>query len=141
MNRHVIELLVPASSIDQVGHVNNVEYVKWMQDAAIAHSDAVGCTAATHGNGAVWVARRHQIEYLRPAFEGDRLEIRTWVTDYRRASSLRCYEFVRPADDTLIARGETDWVYVDAATGRPKSIPENVRELFDLTPEGEPSDG
>lgn len=130
MRSYLLALEVPPSAIDELGHVNNVEYVRWMQDAAIAHADAAGCTAATEAAGAVWVVRSHHIEYLRPAFAGDRIEIRTWVEEYRRASSLRRYEFVRPADGVTLAKGETDWVYVDRASGRPKSIPEPLRALF-----------
>jgi acyl-CoA thioester hydrolase len=133
MNRYVLKLVVPESAIDGLGHVNNVEYVRWMQDAATAHAGAAGCTQATRADGAAWVARSHKIEYLRPAFAGEQLEIRTWVADYRRAFSTRHYEFVRVADDTMLAKGETNWVYVDLTTGRPRSIPEYVRSLFDLS--------
>jgi acyl-CoA thioester hydrolase len=129
-SQYILEIEVPASAIDGLGHVNNVEYVRWMQDAATAHSDSLGCTAATRADGAMWVARRHAIEYLRPAFEGDRIEIRTWIDGSRRAFSSRRYEFHRPADGTLLAKAETEWVYVDAGTGRPRSIPEQVLSLF-----------
>ena len=135
MNAFTLEIEVPASAIDGLGHVNNVEYVRWMQDAATAHADASGCTAATKADGAAWVARRHEIEYLRPAFGGDRILLRTWVENVRRVFSLRRYEFVRAADETLLAKAETDWVYVDRATGRPKSIPPAISARFDLTAE------
>lgn len=130
MNKHILSIEVTAASIDGLGHVNNVEYVRWMQDAATAHSGTVGCTAATQAAGAAWVARSHHIEYLRPAFEGETIEVRTWVADVRRAFSLRKYEFVRPADGTLLARGETDWVYVELASGRPRTVPKEIMALF-----------
>ena len=129
---HLIE--VPASAIDANGHANNVEYLRWMQEAAEAHSGAAGCTTATRAAGATWVVRTHHVEYLRPAFAGDRVEVRTWVADFRRAFSLRKYELVRPSDGTLLARGETDWIFVDTASGRPRTIPDDVRSLFDLPP-------
>src|SRR5438034_4457466 len=65
------DLKVPAEVVDGNGHVNNVAYVQWMQDAAISHSRASGCTRATEAIGATWVARTHHVEYLRPAFAGD----------------------------------------------------------------------
>jgi acyl-CoA thioester hydrolase len=132
MPRHTYEIEVTAAAIDAVGHVNNVEYVRWMQDAATSHSDAVGCTSATRAAGAAWVVRSHRIEYLRPAFAGDRVLVRTWVADMRRAASLRHYEFARASDGAVLARGETDWVYVEASTGRPRSIPGPIRALFHL---------
>src|SRR5687768_18244043 len=100
------EFDVPASAIDGNGHVNNVEFVRWMQDAAVAHSDAVGCTTATTAAGATWVARSHHIEYKRPAFAGDRIRVVTWVKNARRAFSLRKYRFERVNDGTLLAEGE-----------------------------------
>ena len=83
------EFTVLPASVDENGHVNNVEYVKWMQDVAVMHSDSVGCTAATKEIGATWVARSHRIEYLRPAFAGDRVVALTWVCNFRKVRSSR----------------------------------------------------
>jgi len=126
------EFIVPPASVDENGHVNNVEYVKWMQEVAVMHSDSVGCTQATREAGAAWVARSHRIEYLRPAFAGDHLAVLTWITDFRRVRSRRKYQFVRTTDNAMIAEGETDWVFVDAKTGRPQSVPESVSSAFEL---------
>ena len=122
---------VPPSAIDAQGHVNNVEFVRWMQEAAVAHADACGCTAAAMaGVGAMWVVRSHHIEYLRPAFAGERISVLTWVANFRRAFSLRRYKFVRDGDGVVLARGETDWVFVDATSGRPRSVPEGIAGIF-----------
>jgi acyl-CoA thioester hydrolase len=129
------EIQVPPSAIDANGHVNNVEFVRWMQEAAVRHADEQGCTAATRAAGASWVARSHQIEYLRPAFAGDRIVVRTWVADFRRAFSLRKYEFTRAGDGTVLAKGQTDWVYVETRTGRPRSVPPEIQGMFELPPE------
>jgi acyl-CoA thioester hydrolase len=131
---HYIE--VSASAIDANGHVNNVEFVRWMQEAAVAHADAAGCTAGTQAAGATWVVRSHHVEYLRPAFAGDRVKVLTWVADFRRAFSLRRYRFARASDGTVLAKGETDWVFIDTASGRPRSIPDDIKGMFDLAPEG-----
>ena len=132
-------LVVREGALDENGHVNNVQYVQWMQDAAIRHSDSVGCSRVTKEEGATWVARSHAVEYLRPAFLGDRITVETWVCDHRRVRSLRKYRFVREADGEVLARGETDWVFVDTASGRPRQIPESVIGTFTLhTPGREP---
>jgi acyl-CoA thioester hydrolase len=128
----VYEVEVSAAAIDGNGHANNVEYLRWMQEAAWSHSDAAGCTAATRSAGATWVVRSHHVEYLRPAFAGDRVEVRTWVADFRRAFSLRKYELVRRGDGAVLARGETNWAFVDAGSGRPRSIPDLIRALFEV---------
>ena len=132
IHRHSI--VVGRKALDENGHVNNVQYVQWMQDAAVEHSERAGCTRLTSEAGAIWVARSHTIEYLRPAFQDERITVLTWVTNWRKVRSLRKYRFVRDADGALLARGETDWVFVDATTGRPRNIPDEVAEVFDLVP-------
>jgi acyl-CoA thioester hydrolase len=133
------EFVVPPEVVDTNNHVNNVAYVQWMQDAAVAHSYAVGGTAETQKVGATWVARSHQIIYLRPAFEGDRIRLLTWVINFRKARSTRKYKFLRLVDETVIATGETEWVFVDVGTGRPRSVPDKVVSCFELVlPEEEP---
>lgn len=130
------EIQVTPAVVDGNGHVNNVAYVQWMQDAAIRHSDASGCTSATNACGATWVARSHHIEYLAPALPGDVVIANTWVTNFRKVRSLRRYRFVRASDGVVLARGETDWVFVDAKNGRPRSIPNEVAGVFTIVPEG-----
>jgi acyl-CoA thioester hydrolase len=124
--------IIPKSVIDENGHVNNVAYVQWMQDIAIEHYQSIGGLEA-QGNNATWVIREHKIEYLLPAFAGDEIEIHTWVENIRRVRSLRKYEFVRTSDGKVLARGETDWVFVNAKTGRPIPITDNVSKIFSIS--------
>jgi acyl-CoA thioester hydrolase len=125
---------VPAGAIDGNGHVNNVEYVRWMQEAAVRHFESAGGEPLMDAAGATWVVRSHHVEYLRPALAGERIRVRTWVHDFRRVMSLRKYEFSRATDGTALARGETEWVFVDTATGRPKSIPAELQAIFAAQP-------
>ena len=129
-----IEILVSADVVDRNRHVNNVAYVQWMQDAAVQHSAVTGCTRMTEAIGATWVARMHRIEYLSPAFAGDVLAVLTWVADFRRVRTLRGYKFVRASDQKVLAQGETEWVLVDASTGRPRGIPNDIAALFEVVP-------
>jgi len=124
------EIEVTEKDVDRNGHVNNVVYIQWMQDAAIAHARASGCTKASQAIGATWVVRTHHIEYLAPLFAGDKVTVVTWPANFQRVRSLRKYKFVRAKDQTVIARAETDWVFVNATTGRPQSIPEEVRNTL-----------
>jgi acyl-CoA thioester hydrolase len=133
---HIYETEVGPGAIDANGHASNVEFVRWMQDAAVHHSDTAGCTAATRQAGAMWVARSHHIEYRRPAMLGDRVKVLTWIANFRRAFSLRKYRIVRVADDVLLAEGETDWAFVDAKTGRPRSVPPPIQAMFQVLPDG-----
>lgn len=122
--------IIPASAIDENGHVNNVAYVQWMQDIAIEHYSAIGGTNPMQLAGATWVVREHRIEYLLPAFANEEIEIKTWVENIRRVRSLRKYEFIRKSDGKILVKGETDWVFVDATTGRPLAIPIEVSQVF-----------
>ncbi len=65
--------------IDELGHVNNAVWVQWIQQISVAHWEAV--VDAVHRNTFFWVVVRHEIDYLRPAFDGDRVTARTWVGD------------------------------------------------------------
>jgi acyl-CoA thioester hydrolase len=121
---------VTPEAVDVNRHVNNVAYVQWMQDVAIQHANATGCSALTKAAGAIWVARSHHIDYLSPAFAGDAITIVTWIACVRKVRSKRRYKFIRDSDQAILACGETDWVFVDAQTGRPRSIPEEINDAF-----------
>lgn len=127
--------IIPSSAIDENGHANNVAFVQWMQDIAVEHYAAIG-GAAAQGQDATWVVREHRIEYLLPAFADEAIEIRTWVENVHRVRSLRRYEFVRKSDGRVLVKGETDWVFVDARTGAPRAIPQEVSSIFAI-PQGE----
>jgi len=130
------EFTVSEDVIDGNGHVNNVTYVQWMQDVAIAHFAAVSGVDLMRDLDGAWVARSHHIEYLSPAFAGDRIEASTWIVSFRRVRSVRRYAFTRVSDGKTLARGETEWVFVNAESGRPTAIPETIRQIFTLVPEG-----
>lgn len=133
------EFTIPDTAVDQNGHVNNVMYVQWMQDAAVRHYEAMGGTQPTQAIGATWVVRSHKVVYLRPAFAGERIRVQTWVVNMRRVRSLRRYCFLRVTDEQLLVRGETDWVFVDANSGAPRAVPPQVTGLFTFVPdEGQP---
>src|SRR5512144_3139241 len=108
---------VPQNAIDGYGHVNNVIYVQWMQEAAIRHGEAIAEYRLPENTG--WFAREHRIEYLAPAYQGEEVEVRTWLVEMRRVRAQRKYEFIRRADGKVLARGETQWIYVDLTSGKP----------------------
>lgn len=125
---------VTDEDIDELGHAGNFNYVKWTQHAAIAHSTANGWSTERYfALGAGWVVRSHSITYLKPAFEGDELVIRTWVASARAASSVRMYEILK-VDGELLARAETEWAFVNYEKQRPTRIPAEVAECFEVVP-------
>jgi acyl-CoA thioester hydrolase len=121
-----------ASEIDGNGHANNVAYVAWMQEAAVAHSTAQGWPPDRYASaGVAWIARSHAVEYLAEAFLGDRIVIRTWVADMRKITSRRRYRIERD-DGGLLATAETNWVFIGSERRQPKRIPPEVAEAFEI---------
>ena len=122
-------LTVGAESIDAVGHVNNREYLRWMEEVAVEHSTAQGWPMQRYFDaGTAWVAARHTIEYLRPSLQGDELTACTWIAHWDGRDCLRRYAILR--DRKLLARGETIWTFVDLASGRGRPIPADVLQAF-----------
>jgi len=123
------------SELDNLGHANNAAYFVWMQDAAVAHSRAVGLEEAEYERtGTTWVVRRHEIEYYRPAYVGEGLVIKTWVQTLQRITSLRRYEIQPEGPGKILARAATQWVFIDRRSGRPTRIPADVRDRFLIEP-------
>lgn len=115
---------------DAYGHVNNANYLRYMQEAATEASAAVGWDEARLAEvGHIWLIRETDIEYLHPLRYGDTLEITTWVGDFRRVRSRRYYELRNQAGE-IVARASTDWVYVNRETGMPSSIPPEMMLNF-----------
>lgn len=126
---------ISSQVIDENGHVNNVNYVQWMQDLAVNHYQSMGGVEPTQALGATWVVRSHHVVYQNPAFEGDLIDASTWVVNMRKVRSMRRYKFSRVSDGKLLVTGETDWVFVDIKSGRLLAIPAHIAGLFTLLDE------
>jgi len=118
---------VEASDIDQLGHANNVAYVRWVQDVAAAHWHHLYSPKAELPPQ-VWVVQEHRVRYLRSAYAGDELRASTWVADVKGARSKRLTRIERVADGQLLCAAETQWVLLDGASGRPVRVPGEVAE-------------
>jgi len=125
-----LQIRVQPSDIDQLGHVNNVTYVRWVQEIAIAHWNAVAPEADKQK--LLWVVLRHEIDYKRPAFSGDVIVGRTWVGSTTRLKFDRHTEFVRESDGKTLVKALTVWCPVDALTRRPVEPSEEVRASFSV---------
>ena len=115
-----VPLTVDGADIDAMGHVNNIVYLRWVQEAATAHWNSAA-TAEQRASYA-WVVVRHEIDYLRPAMPGDALVARTHVGAVSGAKFDRHVEIWRPADNQLLARARTVWVAIDPDSGRPRRV-------------------
>lgn len=123
-----LPILVQPADIDQLGHVNNVTYVRWVQDVATAHWQAVA-PAADQATLA-WVVVRHEIDYKRPTFLHDNIVARTWVGTAKRHRFERHTELLRAADRKLLARARTIWCPIDRKSGKMTDVSPEVRARF-----------
>jgi acyl-CoA thioester hydrolase len=118
--RFSVPIRVTDVDIDRQGHVNNVAFLRFIQDAAAAHWTALAPEAVRQAYA--WVVRRHEVEYLRPGFPGDELVAETWVGEPSGATWERFTEIARAGEDRPLVTARTVWVLLDAATGRPRRI-------------------
>jgi acyl-CoA thioester hydrolase len=130
MVRSAFELAITVTEedIDQLGHVNNVVYVRWVQEAAVAHWIAL--SSAVERERLLWVIIRHEIDYKHPAFLRDAILARTWVGEAKGLAFDRHTEILRASDRHLLARARTVWCPVNAKTMHPTEPGDEVRARF-----------
>ena len=120
---------VIANDIDHLNHVNNIRYLEWIQVLAAAHWKSVSTAIQRKEN--VWVVMRHEIDYMGPAFEGDQLQLKTYVSKCEGATSIREVEIINTRTGKLLVKSKTKWCMTDPKTKRPKRIPNNLLSIFD----------
>ncbi|MBD1843577.1 acyl-CoA thioesterase [Cyanobacteria bacterium FACHB-63] len=116
---------------DVQDHLNNVVYVQWIQDIAIADYRSKGYSREfDENNYIIWFVRRHEIDYLSPAFVGEVIRLKTWVEGGTLSTFFRRVEFVRVSDQKVLCRSLTEWCYFDAKRNRPAKIPSEIKAVF-----------
>lgn len=125
-----ITVSVLPGDIDEQNHVNNTVYLRWVQEVAIAHWQAIASTDVQESIG--WVVLRHEIDYKTAACLGDDVVLRTWVGKATRLTFERFTEIRRSGDGQLFSAARTLWCPINAQTGRPVRVPAEVREQFSI---------
>jgi acyl-CoA thioester hydrolase len=134
---HVRTFRVRHYECDAHGYVHHANFLRYMQEAAFDASAAAGYDMARYvAMDRHWLIRETQIEHMQRLRYGDLVAITTYVSDFRRIRSRRAYEFRLPGSEKLVARALTDWVFLESSSGRPASIPEEMKAAF--FPEGPP---
>ena len=126
-------IAVEPADIDELGHVNNVVYLRWVQDIAIAHWQAAA--SAADKAKLLWIVVRHEIDYKQPARLGDGILARTWVGAATRIKFERHTELRRASDGVLLAKALTVWCPIDAVTGKLANVSPEVRAVFSTSKE------
>lgn len=121
-----VKIEITPEDIDDLNHVNNAVYVKWMDDVAFKHWEHL--TQNEPITDTIWVVSRHEIDYKSEAFLGDEITAKTYVGNTRGVTSERFIEFYK--GDTLLAKSKTIWVLLDAKSYKPVRIRENILNLL-----------
>lgn len=132
MGKFKTQLRVRYHEMDALGHVNNAVYQHYLEQAAVEHSEYLGFNQKRCEElGGVFVMRRIEIDYLRPAVAGDTLEVTTWLQTMRGPRAIRRYEIRQQGDEQLLVTAEALWVWVDLKAMRPKAVPRPLIEAFE----------
>ena len=126
--RFELNIPVAPADIDQLGHVNNVVYLRWVQEVATAHW--FSATSEAEKSEILWVVVRHEIEYKHPAKICDGIIARTWVGTATEITFERHTEILR--NGKVLVRARTLWCPVDIRSGRPLRVPQQVRDQFSV---------
>ncbi len=130
---------VVARDLDVLDHVNNVNWLRFVVELAEAHSSALGLDfVSLRRLGSVWVVRRHELDYHRPANEGDEIVEETWVSALRGARSVRQARLRCARSGALLLAATTEWAFVDADSGRPRRVPPELARRYTLVAEPAP---
>ena len=128
--RFELPISVNPTDIDELGHVNNVVYLRWVQEAATAHWRSRA--TQEQKSEIIWVVVRHEIDYKHPALSGDEVVVRTWVGTATVSTFERHTEIVRARDQRLLARARTLWCPIKIETGRPTRVDPEIRKRFSV---------
>ncbi|MDH1010507.1 acyl-CoA thioesterase [Pseudomonas nicosulfuronedens] len=121
----VIDIEVKSEDIDGLGHANNAVYVSWLERCAWRHSQSLGLDLAEYRRlDRAMAVVRHEVDYLAAAYEGEQLQLATWIVQSdQRLKMTRHFQLVRPADALTLLRAQTTFVCIELSSGRPKRMP------------------
>jgi acyl-CoA thioester hydrolase len=140
MLTHVSAFKIRYHECDAYGHLNNTNYARFMQESAFDASAALGYDSAWYmKSNCAFIIRASEIEYIKPVLYGDTIEVKTWVSDFRRVSSRRRYEMRSAKTGEIVCKAHSDWAFIDRTTLRPIAIPDELARAFMPDVQGEVS--
>lgn len=116
------------SDIDANGHVNNVVYLDWAQQIAIAHWEAR--QPPEDQARWAWICLRHEVDYRRALMPGETAQARTWVATAPDGPRFDRYVRIDGPDGAMCAQAKTTWCLIEQASGRPKRVPPEIVARF-----------
>ncbi|MBX3595881.1 acyl-CoA thioesterase [Sphingomonas sp.] len=116
MARFTRTITASPGDIDELGHVNNAVWVRWIQDVAVAHWNAVA--PAAHRDAYIWVVTRHEIDYRGNVRAGETVIAETWVPEAPRGARFDRHMRFTGADGRVKVEAVSTWALIDRASGR-----------------------
>lgn len=128
----VIHLQVEAKAIDHYGHVNNAEYLRYIEQVSWKHSNHLGLTLDDYQRlDRAMVVVRHEIDYLAPAYAGDELQMATWIVGSdQRFTLTRRFQLQRLLDGKTLMKGITRFACVQLSNGKPRRLPVEFTSVY-----------
>jgi acyl-CoA thioester hydrolase len=116
------------SDFDQLGHVNNVVYLRYVQEVAGSHWTAIA--TADQLTSCIWVVGRHEIDYRHPILPGQEVLGLTWVHPPQGMRFDRSVWLMSPDKHTVFAQAKTTWLLLNSQTGRPRKVDDSLLDAF-----------
>ncbi len=129
-NTFQLDITVQANHLDEINHVNNVVYLRWVQDVSEAHWRSVATPEMLENY--FWVAIRHELDYKNQSYLDENLVLKTHLIEYGGVRSKRVVKIYKKDTNQLVMQSLTTWILMATATKKPIRIPNNMMELFPL---------
>ncbi|HEY0623042.1 acyl-CoA thioesterase [Sphingomonas sp.] len=128
MARFTRTITAGPDDIDELGHVNNAVWVRWIQDVAVAHWHAVA--PPEHRDAYIWVVTRHEIDYRGNVSEGETVTAETWVPHPPRGARFDRHMRFTGDDGKVKVEAVSTWAMLDRATGRLVRVRDEIAAPF-----------
>jgi len=128
MARFTQEIIAQPEDIDELGHVNNAVWVRWIQDVAVAHWYTVA--PAQEVADYFWVVTRHEIDYRGNVVAGETVTAETWVPNPPRGARFDRHMRFTGADGKVKVEAVSTWALIDKASGRIMRVPAAMAAPF-----------
>lgn len=135
MTPFTLSITATPDDIDELGHVNNAAWVRWMQDVAVAHWMTIA--PAEHIAAYIWVVTRHEIDYRGNVSAGETVTAETWVEDPPKGARFDRMMRFTGEDGRVKVEARTTWALLDRASGRLLRVPQHVADNFLPIADGE----
>ncbi|AZS51763.1 acyl-CoA thioesterase [Entomomonas moraniae] len=123
----LIDIIPNINDIDELGHVNNAVYVRWLEQCARQHSNQLGLTLSVFQQlDRAMAVIRHEIDYLASSYSGNLLQMATWITDMDKLRVTRQFQLINQQTGQTILQAQTVFCCIQMTTGKPKRMPQKL---------------